>query len=147
MKLCSHPLCCSCVSQLVGVNTRYTGLGRCARAVGALHSSHARCTPEATQIARWRSTTSGDSFLRYSFLSRTTCGRPATTWNLHLVAILLWHPMFRHSSSRTVVKVRRRPTDLSNRATACSRAQHHHTLPAEQRNAQRSKRGADKNST
>ena len=52
-------VCCSCVSQLVGVNTRYTGLGRCARAVGALHSSHARCTPEASQIARWRSSTSG----------------------------------------------------------------------------------------
>jgi hypothetical protein len=52
-------VCCSCVSQLVGVNTRYTGLGRCARAIGVLHSSHARCTPEASQIARWRSSTSG----------------------------------------------------------------------------------------
>ena len=38
-------MCVAHVFQLVGVNTRYTGLGCCARAVGALHSSHELCTP------------------------------------------------------------------------------------------------------
>ena len=44
---------------VIGVNTRCTVIGRCARAVGALHSSHDWCTPEPSQIARRRILTSG----------------------------------------------------------------------------------------
>ena len=67
--------CCSCVSQLVGVNTRYTGLGRCARAVGALHSSHELCTPARSRIQRRRCLTSTGRSVR----TPKTAAKPSTS--------------------------------------------------------------------
>ena len=68
-------VCCSCVSQLVGVNTRYTGLGRCARAVGALHSSHELCTPARSRIQRRRCLTSTGRSVR----TPKTAAKPSTS--------------------------------------------------------------------
>ena len=68
-------LCCSCVSQLVGVNTRYTGLGRCARAIGALHSSHELCTPARSRIQRRRCLTSTGRSVR----TPKTAAKPSTS--------------------------------------------------------------------